>query len=188
MTARHGPQERDDHRVAEPTNALPVTGRAEGVVLDGRTFFVWWGQGTDGLDRVAARGGRLLTYASARACMKAADAAGWRHDLDEADEASYESVTDLGPALRWLQGRAGALDPAAGLNLWNWADDVARSTGQPQLPHAGIAAACYRKLFAANVPWALGLDEFRPRWSARQLAVLRRVLGQGVHVLRTATR
>ncbi|WP_211661014.1 hypothetical protein, partial [Modestobacter muralis] len=105
-----------------------------------------------------------------------------------ADEASYRSTTDLDPALRWLRGRAGTLDPVAGLNLWNWAEDVARSTGQPLLPHGGQAAVCYRKLVAANVPWLFELDEFRPRWSARQLTVLRHVLGTAVHLVRTATR
>jgi hypothetical protein len=167
-------------------DVVPVVGRAEGLVFDGRAFFVWWGRGADELDRVGARGGRLLTFPTAEACRWAADEAGWAHDLDESDEASAESVTDLEPALRWLQGRAGTLDPEAGLNLWNWADDVARSTGRPLLPHGGVAEACYRKLFAANVPWFFELAEYRPVWRPRQLTVLRRVLASGVHVLRAS--
>lgn len=79
------------------------------------------------------------------------------------------------------------LDTSSGLNLWNWALDVAASTGQAWDPRGMLVDRCYNKLVAANVPFVFDLESYRPQWTPRQLRALRQVLGSACHVIRTAS-
>jgi hypothetical protein len=130
------------------------------VRFDGRVRWVWWGSDEDGKDCVAVAGSRVL-----------------RCDSEDG------TVTDLDPAQAWLRGERSAV-PYAALDLWNWAGDVAYSTGQPWHDRGRIRDRCYDKLFAANVPWFFSLETYRPVWSPAQLKELRTILNRAVHVLR----
>jgi hypothetical protein len=58
--------------------ASPVVrgGRPAGIRLDGRLIWVWWGQDERGLDVVAARGRRVLSFETETACRAACAPAG----------------------------------------------------------------------------------------------------------------
>lgn len=169
-----------------------MEGWPAGLRLDEREVYLWWGRDAgDDHDCVATRDGRVLTYASEAECLAAARAAGWAvmgdapdPDPDQAD-AEPSEVMDLEPVGLWLRGRRLWLDPVAALNLWNMADDLAYSVQMPWNTRNAAQMTCYTKLFAANVPWAMGLESYRPVWSPRQLRLLRTVLGEAVHIMRT---
>ena len=164
---------------------VPIRGWPAGLKFDGRVVFVWWGQDADEHDCAAARSGQLRTFASEAECWAIANARGWPSDAEPTDD-DAAVVTDLGPAQEWLRGKRVALDPQAGLNLWNWADDAAYSTGRIWNDGGGVRDRCYDKLFAAAVPWVYGMESYKPTWTPRQVRALREVLGQAVHVLRAA--
>jgi hypothetical protein len=164
------------------SDVVPAVGRPEGLRLGGRLAYVWWGQDAYGQDRVAATAGRVYSFADEAGCRAAAEAHGWPADPDLVDEPA--TVTDFEPAYAWLSGRRSSLDPVAALNLWNWAGDIAASTGQPWRDRGGPREGCYTKLFAANVPWFYDRESYQPVWNARQLRTLRAVLGDAVCVLR----
>ncbi|MEV0429917.1 hypothetical protein [Micromonospora sp. NPDC050495] len=167
-------------------DVVPTRGRPTGLRFDGRVTYLWWGQDVNNEDCAAARAGRLYTFASEADCWSMAAAHGWAADGGPADQRVV--TTDVEPAQEWLRGRRMALNPEAGLNLWNWATDVAYSTGRPWNDRGGLRDGCYHKLLAANVPWAYGTASYHPRWTPRQLRALREVLNQAVHLLRAATR
>jgi len=127
-----------------------------GLRFDGRTRWVLWGSDEHGRDHVVFAG------------------------AEQTGE-----ITDVEPAQAWLRRERMTLDPYAALGLWNWAGDVAYSTGQPWHDRGRIRDRCYDKLFAANVPWFFDLERHRPVWSPVQVNAVRAVLGQAVHVLRT---
>ncbi|MPQ98215.1 hypothetical protein GB931_09840 [Modestobacter sp. I12A-02628] len=157
--------------------------------FDGRRVVTWWGPGDDDLDRFAVRAGRVLAWPDEEACAEYARRAGWQ-GLDTADGASPpgRSELDVEAAQAWLRGRSAAPDPAWALEVWNAADDLTRTVGSPPQYRDQLAERCYRKLVAANVPGFFDLASFQPRWSARELRCLRRVLGGAVHLFRTALR
>ncbi|TXR57625.1 hypothetical protein [Quadrisphaera setariae] len=164
--------------------AAPDRGAPCGIRFDGRLRWHWWGPERDGWgDRIAACGGRVLGWDSEEECLAGAARAGWEYDEDQAGDRSV-LVSDLGPAQDWLAGRRTWLEVDAGLNLWNWAGDVSRSTGGAWNPRGRSVDRCYDKLVAANVPYVFHLDSYRPQWTAHQLTALRRVLGEAVHVVR----
>ena len=134
-----------------------------------------------------ARGGLALTWDSAEECRAAGEAAGSSFDSDQAGPEGG-GVLDLGPSQDWLRRRTLFLDPASGLLLWNWALDVAPSTGQVWNQRGKVANRCHDELFAANVPYFFGLESYRPQWTPRQLRVLHRVLGSACQVIRAASR
>jgi hypothetical protein len=140
------------------------------------------------MDCAAARPGRLYTFGSEADCWATANANGWAPDGDPADHDDPLVATDLEPAQEWLRGRRLTLDAGSGLNLWNWATDVAYSTGRPWNNRGELRRRCYNKLFAANVPWVFGVESYHPTWTPRQLRALRADLSQAVHLLRAATR
>ena len=70
-------------------------------------------------------------------------------------------------------------------DLWNFAVDLARSTGSRWRDRGRVADRSYEKLVAANVPYVFRLTDYRPRWSANELRCVRQVLDGAVHLLRT---
>lgn len=166
-------------------STTPVRGAPNAVSFDGTTRWFWWGQDAGDADRLLARGGRALAWDTAEECRAAAEAAGSAFDLEQAGPEG-SGVLDLHPAQEWLRRRVLFLDSASGLGLWNWALDVAPSTGQVWNQRGTLANRCYDKLFAANVPYFFVLESYRPQWTPRQLRVLRRVLGSACHVIRSA--
>ncbi|MEV4535755.1 hypothetical protein AB0J82_18205 [Asanoa sp. NPDC049518] len=164
---------------------VPVEGWVTGLKFDGRLVYLWYGSDPGGQDCVAARAGQVHAFASEDECRATASAQGW--PSADGDDGVVE-VTDLEPAQDWLRGKRIALDPQAGLDLWNWGADVAHSTAHSWHTRGVVRDACYDKLFAASVPWVFKLDSYSPTWSPRQLRVLRQVLSRAVYLLRATTR
>jgi hypothetical protein len=166
-------------------DVMPRRGEAVTLRFDGREVAVWWGRAGDD-DRVAVREGRVLTWPTADAVVEDAHRAGWQGlGAEDGDPGIGRSTLDFEPAQAWLRGQRATLDPESALNLWNFAGDVAGSTGCPWRDRGRIAERCYRKLFAANVPWFFKLPDFQPRWLANELRCIREVLNNAVHLLRT---
>ena len=165
--------------------AMPRRGEAVALRFDGREVAVWWGpEGDD--DRVAVREDRVMTWPTADAVVEDARRAGWEGlGADDGDSDIGRATLDFEPAQAWLRGQRAALDCESALNLWNFAGDVARSTGRPWSDRGRIAERCYRKLFAANVPWFFELTDYQPRWLANEMRCIREVLNNAVHLLRT---
>ncbi|GIF70457.1 hypothetical protein Ais01nite_84920 [Asanoa ishikariensis] len=156
-----------------------------GIQFDGRLVYLWYGSDPAGQDCIAGRAGQLHTFASEDACRAMASARDW--PSADGDDGVVE-VTDLEPAQDWLRGKRMAIDPQAALDLWNWGADVAHSTSLPWNGGGAVGATCHDKLFAAVVPWVYKMESYSPIWSPRQLRVLREVLGQSVHLIRSTTR
>lgn len=178
---------------ASPSNEpFPLTGRPEPVRLDGRTRYVWWGQDRLGNDCLATREGRLEVADSEVGLLEAAASYGWQATDEEApgtqvaDEAEDAVVIDVDEVRDWLSHAGRAVPVAAALNVWNLAIDVAYSVGRVRGDRGYWANRAYDELFAADVPWALGLAAHRPRWTSRELTALRRIEGEAVGLLRTA--
>jgi hypothetical protein len=161
----------------------PPRGEVVSLRVDGRERAVWWGPDGD-VDRLAVHAGRVLTWPTADACEEHARRMGWA-GLEDGDGIG-RSTLDVEPAQAWLRGRSAVLDPNSALDLWNLAGDVAGSVGRPWRDRGRAADRCYRKLFAANVPYAFDLPSYRPRWLASELRCIRQVLNSGVHLLRTS--
>ncbi|MEU4764282.1 hypothetical protein AB0H12_13580 [Actinosynnema sp. NPDC023794] len=171
-----------DERPGDGDSAPP---RGEVVTLrfDGREVAVWWGPDGD-VDRLAARGPRILTWPTADACEEHARRAGWTGLEAEDDGTISRSTLDFEPAQAWLRGRA-APDPGSALNLRNFHWDVQATATGAWPARKRVELRCHGKLTAANVPWLAGETVYRPRWTAVELRCLRRVLNESVHALRT---
>ncbi|NIZ90274.1 hypothetical protein [Kineococcus rubinsiae] len=165
------------------------------VRLDGRTLFLWWGQDRDDNDCLATHAGRLQVADSEIGIRSAAALHRWQAT---APKVQYEQVTDFGQndaegvrvidvdeVRDWLSHPGRAVPVAAGLNVWNFATDVAYTFGRARADRGYWVDRSYDKLFAANVPWAFGLESYRPRWTRQELTALRRVQGDVVGLLRS---
>lgn len=172
---------------AEAPLVVPSRGAPCAVRFDGKLRWYWWGPvGHGWADPVAAQGDRVLSWETEEECLSDALGRGWEHDPDQQGDRST-LVSDLTTAQDWLARRRTWLDVEAGLGLWNWAGDVSHSTGGCWNPRGRSVDRCYDKLVAANVPYLFDLDSYRPTWTAHQLTVLRRVLGEAVHVVRSGS-
>ena len=184
-----------------------MTGQPVPLRLDGRTVFGWWGQDVLDNDRLATRGGQLVLAASAAGLEDLATSQGWisaasggpegEEDGEEEDGGEEDggeedggeedtTVIDVDVVRSWLSRPGTAVPLAAALNVWNIATDVAYSCGRVRSDRGHWEDRCYGKLFAANVPWAVGRVSYRPRWLRQELRVLRRVEGEAVGLLRWA--
>ena len=162
----------------------PLLGEVVTLRFDGREIAVWWGPVGDE-DRIAVHDGRAMTWPTVDAAEEGARHAG-RQGLgaDDGDPTIGRSSLDFEPAQAWLRGQR-PLDPASALDLWNFAGDVAGSTGRALRDRGRLADRCYDKLFAANVPWVFGQPEHRPRWTGTELGCVREVVNGCVNLLRT---
>ena len=151
--------------------------------LDGKVTFFWWGSEdtNDGPDTVATSSGQVRLYESADACAAAAKEAGW-----PADASIDTSIIDALPVQQWLRRERLALDPGSALNVLNLALDFANATKNSWDPRVGKMERCYRKLFAANVPYFFGLSSYEPKWSRYEMNVLRVSLDKAIAILRVA--
>ena len=172
------------------THLLTAPRSGEVVVLrfDGRQVAVWWGPDGD-LDRLAVQSGLVLTWPTAAACEEHARQQGWVGlGADDGDEAIGHSALDFEPAQAWLRGRRNVVDVKSALELWNSQWDVTASLTGAYPVLRRLEHRCHEKLTTANVPWLVGEDVYRPRWTAAELRSLRHVLSKAVHVLRTSLR
>ena len=143
-------------RVSPPVGRFPLTGQPVPVRLDGWTRYVWWGQDRDGDDCLATWEGRLEVADFEAGILEAASYR-WEATGEEvANEAEDAVVIDVDEVRGWLSHAGRAVPVAAALNVWNLATDVAYSVGRVRGDRGYWADRAYSKLFAANVPWALG--------------------------------
>jgi hypothetical protein len=173
---------------AQPSDGetAPLHGEVVTLRFDGREVAVWWGPDGD-LDRLAARGGRVLTWPTADACEEHARRAGWTGlGAEDGDETISRSTLDFEPAQAWLRGQRATLEPESALNLWNFQWDVEATTTGGWRPLGRMELRCHEKLTVANVPWLAGDESYRPRWTGIELRCLRRALNESVHALRTS--
>jgi len=174
-------------RPSQTDAVVPATGQPAGIVIDGRTVYLWWGpESAEGEDVVASVDGRVRLWVSEQECWAAAAAAGWAteggFDADEPLELQDFSATE-----EWIAGKRTTVEPISALELWNFAGDIARSAGRPwDQPSGDLSWDCYNELLAANVPWAFDLEEYTPRWSPRELTALRGILTQALAIVRGA--
>jgi hypothetical protein len=171
---------------ARPSDAETAPLRGEVVTLrfDDREVTVWWGPDGD-IDRLAARGGRVLAWPTADACEAHAQRVGWTGlGAEDGDATIGRSTLDFEPTQAWLRGQRGTLDPDSALNVWNFHWDM-QATATGAWPTLGrVELRCHGKLTVANVPWLAGEEVYRPRWRAIELRCLRGVLNESVHALR----
>jgi len=169
-----------------------LNGQPAAVQIDGRTFYAWWGQDRLGNDCLAHQEGRLEVANTEADMWDTAAVYGWEATGDEAPQEQDASgdqdavVTDVDEVRSWLSGAARAVPAPAALNVWNLATDVAYSLRRERADRGYWADRAYEKLFAACVPWAVGLASYRPRWARQELTALRRVEGDAVGLLRDA--
>lgn len=164
-------------------NPAGVDGYPTPVVLGGAESVLWWMPGDP--DLVATSDKRLVVWPDVEQAFAAAHALGWRAAVT-ADE--VDAPVDADHVVRWVHGRTLRLDPRQALGVWNLADDVSASLGLARAKGGRVAAGCHTKLTASAVPWAFGRERYDPRWTPRELAVLRPTLDQCVAVLRHAIR
>lgn len=176
----------DAMRGEPPVAVVPVDGVVTMVRFDGQSPVMWWGTGPNDTERLAITGRRLVVWSNPEECLRTARDRGWSLAADD-DGVESTDVTelDLEPAQAWLRGSSSFLDPEAGLNMWNFAIDVSASLGTPFRNRGQQANRCHDKLTAANIPWFWGLESYVPRWTPVELRILRRVLGEAVHVIRS---
>lgn len=158
-----------------------VNGSVQGMAIDGKVEFFWWGQeeGPGGPDTVANFSGRVLIFDSAVECAAAATSAGWLAD------ASVEiNVIDALPTQQWLRHEHLALNPSSALDVLNLALDFARATQNNWDPRVGNIGRCYDKLFTANVPYFYDLDSYLPQWNRYEISALRAALARAIAILR----
>ncbi|KRA38865.1 MULTISPECIES: hypothetical protein [unclassified Nocardioides] len=175
----------NDAPPVEHAGLVPVDGFVTTVRFDGWSPVAWWGTGPHGDEILATEGCHVALWSSPEECLRTVRERGWRLADDDGVENTDVTELDFEPAQSWLRGASTSLDTKAGLDLWNFAIDVAHSLGRPFRHRGRLADRCHHKLTAANVPRAFGVETYAPRWTAAEIRVLRRVLGEAVHVVRS---
>jgi len=148
------------------------------IVIAGRAHFILWGTGEDVDDRVELAGGRVAHFDGDSSARSFATARGL--DLAPFDA---ELAFDASELEKWLSGRRSSVPFVDALNFWNLGTDIASSLGQTWSPRSD---EIYDKLFAADVPWAVGVPEYVPTWSPRQLKRLRAIISEAYRIVRGA--
>jgi hypothetical protein len=128
---------------------------------------------------VAVNGGVVLHFDSPEQARRYTEQAGLILSAEE------PLLHDTDAAARWVQGEA-EFDSNLMLAIWNAADDVLRSLGQPTLITTHADRRLYQKLFrSADIPV---LAPYRPKtppvWRAGQLKRLRDYTSRGIQALR----
>ena len=167
-------------------DVLPTLGQAVKVRFDGADTVVWWGPGADGREVLAAHEGRLLTWPTVERAVAHASDAGWSVDWDAGISEDENTLIDFEPAQRRLENDRAPVRPQSALDLWNFTTDVAHTLEVPFNDAGTMADTCHEKLTKATVPAAFGLTEYALRWTPEELKVVRRIMADCVHVVRTA--
>lgn len=138
------------------------------VVLPAGPVTLWWGPDDAGVDVVATRDGRVLTWPDVDTCLVAVRELGWPAQEGEPD------VLDLSLVRAWLTGERRSVPPGPALEAWNLAGDVAVSVGASWDDRGRLADVCHLKLTAAASPSLSGPGGYVPRWTVAQERYLRR--------------
>ena len=153
--------------------------------LDGvDRYLIWFSDDPDGVVVACDR-----SIASFRTRCDLDSYAEWRGLAFEPEE---PAEFDLDLVEAWLRRPCGStVDCNAFLNAWNLLDDVASSRGDAAFEQASRGAGrVYDKLFwGCNLPPVTPEGEsFVPAWSEREVAELRRILSDGLRLMRDAIR
>jgi len=157
----------------------PVCGFPTVVVLPDGPLTLWWGPDVAGVDVVATRDSRVLTWQDVDTCLGAVRELGWPAEEAEAD------VVDLSPVRAWLAGVRRSVPAGPALEAWNLAGEVAVSVDASWDDRGRLADVCHLKLTAAASPSLSGPRGYVPRWTVAQERYLRRRIGAALALLRT---
>lgn len=144
-----------------------------GLLRPSGSCWVWWAADAGGEDQIAVDQGQVLHFPTAAAARQAAAERGWPYQ--EHDETDHEPI-DVRPVYDWLSRKRLDMDADSALNLWNFADDVARSVGVRDPARGRSADRLHAILTALSVPWAFPARPPQWHWTARDLAQLRVLL------------
>ena len=157
----------DTHFATHPagvTETLALDDLAQPWHLDGRTWFTRWRCPSNGPDHVVASPNGAWAATSLEGLYGLWP--GW------VPEEECE-LLDLEGAVRWLRGESLATPHSSLLDVWNWADDVARGLNRPVVPRNRRDDAVYDKLFFSTIPWLERRGDYVARWTPRQHTRLR---------------
>ncbi|MBE7324902.1 hypothetical protein IEQ44_09560 [Nocardioides sp. Y6] len=163
---------------------VPAPGQAVVVRLDGRDVVVWWGRGPGDREVLAARDGRVMTWESVEAAVAHAEESEWEVDWDAGISSDQATLMDFTGAQRRLESERAPVAPQSAMFLWNFATDVAHTLGLPFNDKGRLADECYDKLTRATMPDHFGLVDHRLQWTPAEFKVVRRIMGEAVHVVR----
>ncbi|MGH3252932.1 MAG: hypothetical protein ACRDOI_42890 [Trebonia sp.] len=148
---------------------------------DGRALFLLWASDDQGLDRVLADAGRVVSLAEEGAARH------YAHGQHLALAPQEELVLhDLDSAVRWLQA-GGEPDCGLLLTIWNLAGDVARGLSEPFEDRGEVLDHVYDKLFlGSNLPSVTPPGErYQPQWPQEELGLLRATIKTAADLIRS---
>lgn len=163
---------------------VPDPGQAVVVRLDGQAVVVWWGKGERDREVLAAHDGVVMTWGSVEEAVAHAEESGWEVDWDAGISSDQATLMDLSGAQRRLESERAPVAPQSAMFLWNFATDVSHTLGIPFNDKGRLADECYEKLTRATMPDHFGLVDHRLQWTPAEFKVVRRILGEAVHVVR----
>jgi hypothetical protein len=152
------------------------------LLIDGETvYFLWMGDDW-AKDLVLVSDDRVVLFPDVKSAREFAT----HQRLPFAPEEPGRPF-DFDAAAAWLSD-GGTPDAEILLNIWNLAGDVARSVEKPFEDRSGELDAIYNKIFAGNNLPAMTPpgEHYEPEWDLEELALLRRIIGQGVDLIRSA--
>jgi hypothetical protein len=151
--------------------------------LDGvDRYLIWFSNDSDG---VVVEADRSVASFRTRCDLDSyADCRGLAFEPEETAEFDFDSIE------AWLRKPDGSsVECEVFLNAWNLFDDIASSRRYAAFQRSSRSAGLvYDKLFwGSNVPAVTPLGErYVPSWSDREVAELRRVLSEGMRLMRDA--
>jgi hypothetical protein len=140
--------------------------------------YVWWGSDSTGEDYLGTSTGRVVAYEVVDDLQAFVRSRGWERiahlDVDDG------SRLDFRPVQAWLRGHV-ALDANAAISVWNFAEDVLRSTSGDSLTSGRVTNGIHAHLTELAVPW-LAHRQTPSSWRVHDLRRLRLVLDRAVRI------
>lgn len=163
----------------EPDEPGPADDFLAAFILDGHKHYVRWHSAADGPDHVVATTIGQWAFADVQSCVSSWPS--WRNQREGESE-----VIDLDEVTVWLRRQRLSVPVEELLNAWNWAGDVAAGLGLRWADRGAFADRCFDKLTAASLPWLVEGGSYTPRWTSREIKVLRRIGTQSLTLVRHA--
>lgn len=127
-----------------------VEGWVTFVRIIGGARYVWWGRDEPGEDYLGTVEGRVAAYETAEEVVALVQSRGWNRNAHlKVDDVSR---LDLQSAQAWVRG-LGPLDANSGINLWNFGEDVLRSTSGDALTSGPATDGLHAHLTETAVPY-----------------------------------
>lgn len=175
-----------------------VEGWVTFVRIIGGARYVWWGRDESGEDYLGTVEGRVAAYETAEEAVALVQSRGWNRnahlevwgELRLPDRLfcyatrARSSVSASFGALARVRGRS-PLDADSAINLWNFGEDVLRSTSGDALTSGPATDGLHAHLTETAAPYLARRG--RPRaWSAADLKRLRAVLERAGRIVENA--